>query len=87
MTDALYCRFNSRGRKQFKASTRANLLERFPEYASIGLPAHKAALEGNVDGLREIFSTSTDDGVPSRDRNGATPLHLAVKSNRVEAVK
>ena len=87
MADALYCRLNARGRKQFKPSTRSSLLEKYPEFSGIGLPAHKAALDGNVDGLKEIFTTSRDEGVPSRDRNGATPLHLAARSNRLEAVK
>ena len=86
-TDALYCRLNARGRKAFKALKRYSLKEKFPEYATIGLPAHKAALEGSVDVLREVFASNQDDGIPSRDVNGATPLHLAVKSNRIEAVK
>ena len=85
--DKLYSWLNPRGRKSFKAVGRAQLVEKFPEYAKIGLPAHKAALEGNVEALREIYAAYTAEGVPSRDVNGATPLHLAVRGNRIEAVK
>lgn len=87
MGDPLYCSFNARGRKQFKELGRSALAETYPEYADVGLPAHKAALRGDVEGLKEIFACNRDDGVPSRDVNGATPLHLAVRNNRVETVK
>lgn len=85
--DALYSWLNDRGRKNFKPTNRSQLIEKFPEYGKIGLPAHKAALEGNIEALKEIYTAFTADGVPSRDVNGATPLHLAVRSNRTEAVK
>lgn len=85
--DKLYSRLNARGRKSFKPIQRSQLAERFPGFAKIGLPAHKAALEGNVEALRDIYTALTEDGVPSRDVNGATPLHLAVRGNRIETVK
>ena len=85
--DVLYSWLNARGRKNFKPTARAQLAEKFPEYTKIGLPAHKAALAGNVEALKDIYTAFTADGVPSRDVNGATPLHLAVRGNRTEAVK
>ena len=85
--DVLYSRLNARGRKSFKSTDRAQLAEKFPEYGKVGLPAHKAALDGNVEALREIYTAFSADGVPSRDVNGATPLHLAVRGNRIETVK
>lgn len=85
--DVLYSWLNARGRKSFKPIDRAQLVERFPEYGKIGLPAHKAALDGNLEALQDIYAAFTADGVPSRDVNGATPLHLAVRSNRTETVK
>lgn len=85
--DHLYSWLNTRGTKTFKTIDQAVLAERFPEYAKIGLPAHKAALEGNVEALKDIYTSFTARGVPSRDVNGATPLHLAVRCNRVETVK
>ncbi len=88
MADALYCRLSSRGRKHCKVSTKEALAERFPQYARLGLPAHKAALDGNTEGLQQIFeSYAEDDGVPSLDTNGATPLHLAVRNNHLETVR
>jgi len=85
--DALYCRLNARGRKQFKRIKKSEFAENYPNYAGIELMAHKAALEGDIECLRDIFAASLDEGVPSRDTNGATPLHLAVRNDRVEAVR
>ena len=87
MADALYSRLNARGRKQFKTTSKRLFSQKFPEYAKVGLPAHKAALDGDVNCLKEVFACNQDEGVPSRDMNGATPLHLAVRNNHVEAVK
>ena len=86
-TDFLYCRFNERGRKQFDSIERGELESKFADYAKVGLPAHKAALDGNIECLKDLFSAYWDDGVPSRDVNGATPLHLAVRNSRLDAVK
>ena len=52
--DALYSRFNARGRKGFKPTSREQLAEKFPDYGKVGLPAHKAAIEGNVEAMKEI---------------------------------
>lgn len=86
-TDFLYCRLSERGKKQFKTLERGELESKYPEYTKVGLPAHKAALDGNIDCLKDLFSAYWIDGVPSRDVNGATPLHLAVRNSQVEAVK
>ena len=87
MADALYSKLNARGRKQFKGVDKGEFAENYPSYASIGLPAHKAALEGDIECLRDVYAANQDEGVPSRDTNGATPLHLAVRSDRVDAVR
>lgn len=87
MAEFLFCKFNARGLKQFKNLNKNALKENYPEYAKVGLPAHKAALDGNIDVLKEVFISGSENGVPSRDRNGATPLHLAVRNNNVDAVK
>ena len=86
-TDFLYCKFNERGWKQFDSIERGELESKFPDYAKVGLPAHKAALDGNVDCLKDLFSAYGTDGVPSRDVNGATPLHLAVRNSQIDTVK
>lgn len=87
MADPLYAKLNIRGKKQFKSADKATFAESFSEYARLGLPAHKAALDGNVECLKECFCSTPVEGVPSRDVNGATPLHLAARSNRADAVK
>lgn len=88
MVDALYAKLNSRGKKQFKVpSNRESFSQHFAEYSNLGLPAHKAALDGNVECLKECFCCYMKEGVPSRDVNGATPLHLAAKNNRADTVK
>ena len=87
MVDALYAKLNSKGKRQFRASDKETFAKNFEDYANLGLPAHKAALTGNVECLKECFCTYMKEGVPSRDVNGATPLHLAAKNNRIDAVK
>lgn len=87
MGDSLYAKLNPRGKKQFKAVGRQSFAENFGPYAKLGLPAHKAALDGNVECLKECFCSFLKEGVPSRDVNGATPLHLAARANRPDAVK
>ena len=89
MEDALYCRLNARGRKQF-ANLRVSLQElarKYPDVSKVTLPAHKAAAEGRCDCLRDIFVVWNETGVASRDVNGATPLHVAARTNRIETVK
>lgn len=86
-TDFLYCKFNEKGKRQFEAIEKEELESKFPEYSNVGLPAHKAALDGNIECLEDLFSAYWEDGVPSRDVNGATPLHLAVRNSRLDAVK
>ena len=85
--DPLYSRLNARGRKELKPSGKNALAERFSDYAGLGLPAHKAAMDGSIECLKEVYRSMHNVGVPSRDVNGATALHLAVRSNKVEAVK
>lgn len=87
MADPLYCKFNTRGKKQFKTIERSAFIAAYPGYVQIGLPAHKAALLGDIDCLKDCFCSCSSQGVPSRDINGATPLHLAVRKNQRETVK
>lgn len=87
--DALYSRLNARGHKQFKGAEKQEFEQTYPTYSKIGLPAHKAALDGNVSCLRDFYLSKheKDEGVPSRDVNGATPLHLASRTNRIEVIR
>ena len=87
MVDPLYAKLNSRGRKQLGVIDKQIFVKHFGDYASLGLPAHKAALDGNVECLKECFCSSVLEGVPSRDVNGATPLHLAARNNQADAVR
>lgn len=87
MADALYARLNNRGKKTFKEQNKEEFHAHFGDYAKLGLPAHKAALDGNVECLKECFCSYINEGVPSRDINGATPLHLAARNNCADAVK
>ncbi len=90
MVDTLYAQLNNRGRKQHKPLEKQTFIEHFGEYANLGLPAHKAALDGNVECLKECFCSFPKEGglgVPSRDVNGATPLHLAARNNHADAIK
>lgn len=84
----LFAGFNNRGKRQYRKliGTVEHLSDEFSEYAGIGLPAHKAALDGNIEALAQIFLWLEDE-VPALDVNGATPLHLAAKQNRVNAIK
>ena len=86
---ALYCRLNNRGKRQYRKrlGKGSELSDRFAEYASVGLPAHKAALEGNVEVLEELFLWKGATGIPALDRNSATPLHLAARGGHVDAIK
>ena len=84
----LFAGFNNRGKRQYRKliGTVEKLSEEFSEYENVGLPAHKAALDGNIEALTQIFLWLEDE-VPALDVNGATPLHLAAKQNRVNAIK
>lgn len=85
----LFCLLNNRGKRQYRKAygKPRELSEKYAEYASVGLPAHKAALEGDVEALEEIFLWKGSKGVPALDRNCATPLHLAARRNRAPAIK
>lgn len=85
----LFCTLNNRGKRQYRKTygKPRELSEKFAEYASIGLPAHKAAIEGNVQALEEIFLWKGTKGVPALDRNCATPLHLAARRSHAPAIK
>ncbi len=89
MGDPLYARLNAKGHKQFRGADPVEFEECYPDYGKIGLPAHKAALDGNLSCVRDYFVSKhqQDEGVPSRDINGATPLHLASRTNRIEVIK
>lgn len=85
----LYCKLNNRGKRQFRKSygKPRELSAKYAEYASVGLPAHKAALDGDVEALEEIFLWKGVNGVPALDVHNATPLHLAARKNRAGAIK
>jgi ankyrin repeat protein len=86
--DAAYCSLNSRGRKFAKSTKRRSFGDLDEKYASVGLPAHKAAMLGDVEALKIIFFTiDNSPGVPLKDRYNSTPLHLAAKSNMHHALK
>lgn len=57
--------------------------------AGVVLAAHKAAIQGHVGCLRALFEEARQGKrhIIAVDRNGATPLHLAARENRVEALK
>ena len=84
----LFTGFNNRGKRQYRKliGTVEQMSEEFSEYANIGLPAHKAAFDGSIEALAQIFLWLEDE-VPALDVNGATPLHLAAKQNRVNVIK
>lgn len=81
-----YCYFNSRGLKQYRKGLGSDL--GLPEdVAGVDLPAHKAAYDGNVKVLESIFKWKHSTGVPLMDKLSATPLHMAARTNRSEAIK
>lgn len=84
----MFVAFNNRGKRQYRKSigTIEELSDEFSDYESVGLPAHKAAFDGNIEALTQIFLWLEDE-VPALDVNGATPLHLAAKQNRVNVIK
>ena len=88
-----FIRFNSRGLRHYKKQLRAfkGLDHRFTNFSRVDLPAHKAAWEGNLEALQQIFlwkhSTTKGAGVPCIDRRGATPLHLAARRNQEAIIR
>ena len=82
-----YCRFNTRGFKQYRKHIGAELPEGFASFSTVDLPAHKAAFEGNIKALEAIFIWKHSKGVPSVDKLAATPLHIAARLNQTEAIK
>ena len=83
-----YLKLNPRGRKFGKSTKRRSLHKLGPDYADVGLPAHKAALLGDVEALKVVFfGDETANGVPLRDLYLSTPLHLAARCNQDQAAK
>ena len=84
-----FIRFNNRGIRHYKrqAGSFKGLDDHLIEYARIDLPAHKAAWDGNLQALEQIFLWKGKDGVPCIDRHGATPIHLAARRNQVNIIR
>ena len=78
-----FCSFNSRGLKKFVERGYKRLSA--SEYQKKGLQAHKAALTGDVEELKVIFSAVAR--IPLQDPYGSTPLHLSARSNQIKATK
>jgi len=84
MEVTLYCNLNKKGNKLLKNKQSVELPE---EYREVGLPAHKAAFNGDVEALQLIFCALSDGGVPLEDTYGSTPLHLAARKNDAKVAK
>ena len=84
-----FIHFNNRGIRHYKrqAGSFKGLDDHLIEYARIDLPAHKAAWDGNLQALEQIFLWKSKDGVPCIDRHGATPIHLAARRNQVNIIR
>ena len=84
-----YCFLNNRGQKQYRKNLNSvkDLEGNFASFKEFDLPAHKAAFEGNVEALEVIFLWKNHVGVPALDKSLATPLHMAARNNRVEAIR
>ena len=83
-----YLKLNPRGRKFGKSTKRRSLDKLGQDYADVGLPAHKAALLGDVEALKVVFfGDETANGVLLRDLYLSTPLHLAARCNQDQAAK
>lgn len=82
-------RFNNRGLRRYKkliGSIKKKESQQL-EYSKVDLPAHKAAWDGNVEMLEEVYAWKTKEGVPCVDRHGATPLHLAARRNHLNVIR
>ena len=88
-TEKLYCYLNKNGRKQYRKEIGATseLTADLEEYGNVDLPAHKAALEGNLVALQGVFLWKSSSGIPARDIYGATPLHMAARRNHADIIK
>lgn len=84
--EKLYCRLNKNGRKQYRKDIGV-VPEFVGDLGDVDLPAHKAALEGNLSSLQNVFMWKNNSGVPALDIYGATPLHMAARRNHADIVK
>ena len=85
----LYTHFNNRGLRHFRKSvgTVDPTNNKLASYSTVDLPAHKAAWDGSIEALEKTFLWKNKDGVPTIDRAGATPLHIAARRNQIDAIK
>lgn len=84
------CTLNEKGMKQYQKRIKAASDKPDPamgEYESAKLPAHKAAFDGNTAGLEAVFISSVKNGGVTVADKGISPLHMAIKGNKMEAVK
>ncbi len=87
-----FIRFNNRGLRHYKKQVGSfeGIDHRFSEYSKVDLPAHKAAWDGNLEALQQVFiwkHSTKNSGVPCVDRHGATPLHLAARRNQEAIIR
>ena len=86
----IQCTLSERGMKQYQKRLKSITGSTDPilkEYSTAKLPAHKAAYDGNIPALESIFiSKASTGGLPIADK-GITPLHMAIKGNKIEAIK
>lgn len=84
------CTLNEKGQKQFQKRIKGAADKPDPsvgDYGKAKLPAHKAAFDGNIGALEGIFITqSKSGGIPVADK-GISPIHMAIKGNKMDSVK
>ena len=86
----VFCALNDKGLKQFQKRIKAASDKTDPavgEYERAKLPAHKAAFDGNVPALEGIFITQVKNGGISIADKGISPIHMAIKGNKMDSVK